>query len=240
MATVKQVLEYADSQTDLTVVAFTDHDDIAGGLAAREEWARGSYRVQVVPGAEITTLEGHLLALFIDEPVPLFRPVEETLEAVHRQGGLCVIPHPMNWLTRSLGRRTIERVMRHRGSGVYFDGMQTANRSPGSRVALKTARRLNTDIFRLPELGGSDAHFAPALGSSYTEFPGETAEELRQALLEGTTRGVEGAFPSLAKIGYRTFLLQQWRGLAVTPKKAGLGPTIVSFFKRFKPTSTST
>ena len=235
MATVSEILAYADRRTELSVVAITDHDSLKGGFAAREAWEQGKYRVEVIPGEEVTTLEGHLIALFLEEPVLSLRPLRETLEAVHRQGGLCIIPHPLNWLTRSIGHRTIVDVQRRRGSGIYFDGIQTANVAPGSSVKLKTAQRLNRERYHLPEVGGSDAHFLPAVGSAYTEFEGEGAEDLRRAIIAGTTVAVSGRYPPLGTIGVGNFLRQQWRGISVTPKAAGWGPTIWSFVKRFKP-----
>ncbi len=235
MATVSEILDYADRRTDLTVVAITDHDSLKGGLAAREARERENHRVDVIAGEEVTTLQGHLLALFLERPVPSLRPLRETLEAVHRQGGLCVIPHPLNWLTRSVGHRMIIDILRHRGSGLYFDGIQTANVAPGSSVKLKTAQRLNRERYHLPEVGGSDAHFKQAVGSAYTVFEGDGAEDLRRAILSGTTSGGSGRYPSLATIGYGKFLRQQWRGIVVTPKAAGWGPTIWSFIRRFKP-----
>jgi predicted metal-dependent phosphoesterase TrpH len=235
MATTAQLLDYVERETDFSVIAVTDHDDLKGGLQAREEWARGRYRFEVIAGEEVTSLQGHLIALFIEEKVPSLRPLQETLEAIHRQGGLCIIPHPLNWLTRSIGQRSMEKVMRQRGSGVYFDAIQAANTSPGSRVSLKKALQLNRDLYHLPEVGGSDAHFLAAVGSAYTVFEGNSAEDLRRAILTGTTSAENGRYPSIAQIGYRDFLRQQWRGIVVTPKAAGWVPTIVSFVKRFKP-----
>ncbi|MGA2285919.1 MAG: PHP-associated domain-containing protein [Dehalococcoidia bacterium] len=235
MATVEEILDYADRKTDLSVVAITDHDVLKGGALAREVWARGNHRVDVVAGEEVTTLQGHLLALFIEEPVAPLKPLAETLEAIHRQGGLCIIPHPLNWLTRSIGHKSILTVMARRGSGVYFDGIQLANVAPGSRVKLSTALRLNDERYHLPEVGGSDAHFLQAVGSAYTIFEGESAEDLRRSILAGTTSGGEGRYPSLAEIGYGRFLRQQYRGIVVTPKAAGWLPTIWSFVRRLKP-----
>ena len=233
MATVAELLEYADEKTDLSVIAVTDHDDLTGGLEAREEWARGHHRVDVIAGMEVTTLQGHLLALFIEKPVPSLKPLIPTLEAVHRQGGLCIIPHPMNWLTRSIGDKAIERVMRERGGGVYFDAVQLSGKGLGAGVGMKKACHLNREMYHLPEVGGSDAHFLPAVGSAYTVFEGESAEDLRHSILMGATSAHNGRYPTLSEIGYRRFLLQQWRGFSVTPKKSGWGPTILSFFKRF-------
>src|SRR5438874_11379289 len=63
MASVAALLEYVEQQTDLDVIAVTDHEDAAGGLRAQELAAKHRYRFEVVPGAEITTRHGHVLAL---------------------------------------------------------------------------------------------------------------------------------------------------------------------------------
>jgi len=232
MAEIPQLLEYVQSHTDLDVIAITDHDDVRSAWQVREAWAKGRYRFQVALGTEVTTIEGHLLALFVEEPIPGLRHLEETLEAVHRQGGLCIIPHPMSWLTRSLGQRTIQRIVDSPHDGVYFDGMETANQSPGSRISLRKAADLNRRRFHLAEVGGSDAHFLKAIGSAYTEFPGRTPEDLRRSLLEHSTRGVNGRYPTLLQIGLGQILRQAWRGFTVTPRKMGWGPTATSFVKR--------
>ncbi len=232
MAEAPQLLDYVEGSSELDVIAVTDHDDIRGAWEVREAWARGSYRFQVVTGIEVTTIEGHLLALFVEEPVPGLRPLAETLEAVHRQGGLCVIPHPMSWLTRSLGQRLIQRIVDAPHDGVYFDGIEAANQSPGGRLAVRKAVELNRRQFHLAEVGGSDAHFLKAIGSAYTEFPGHTAEELRGAILARTTAGVNGHHPTLLEIGVGQVLRQSWRGLTVTPRTMGWRPTASSFVKR--------
>jgi predicted metal-dependent phosphoesterase TrpH len=236
MADLPELLDHVQENTDLTVIAVTEHDDLRPGLEAREMCARGGYRFEVVPGAEVTTLEGHLLALYLEEPVESLRPLAETLEAVHRRGGLCIIPHPMSWLTRSIGQRKIERILRDGQDGVYFDGIEVANLSSGARVSIKKARRLNEQRYHLAAVGGSDAHFLAVVGSAYTVFEGQGAEDLRRAILARTTQGVDGHQPSLTEIGLGQVARQQVRGLLVTPRKMGWRRTVASFVRRFVPT----
>ncbi len=234
MAEIPELLTYVEEETDLSLIAITEHDDLRPALLAREMWARGRHRFDLVVGQEVTTIEGHLLALYVEERVTSLKPLAPTLEAVHRQGGLCIIPHPLSWLTRSIGRRTIERILRDGGDGISFDGMETAA-SPAGRVSRRKAQRLNSERFHLTEVGGSDAHFLPAIGSSYTAFEGSTAEELRRAILEHTTEAIVGPYPSLRRIGLLTVARQQWRGILVTPRKMGWLPTIGSFVRRVVP-----
>jgi len=133
MADVPELLDYVEEHTDLDIIGIVDHDDIGGALAARERWAKGSYRFALVTGIEVTALEGHVLALWVEEPVPSLVPLERVVEAVRQQGGLCVVPHPLSWLTRSIGMRTLTRF------ATSFDGIEVACCSPAARVSLRRA-----------------------------------------------------------------------------------------------------
>jgi predicted metal-dependent phosphoesterase TrpH len=158
--------------------------------------------------------------------------VAEVLEAVHRQGGLAIAAHPLSWLTRSLGKRALERIAATKLEGVFLDGLETANQSPGARVGLKKAATLNRERYHLAEVGGSDAHFLKAIGSAYTEYPGRSLEELQRSILERTCRGISGRHPTMLEIGPLQILRQTWRGLLVTPRTMGWGATASSFVKR--------
>ncbi len=100
-ATVPDVLAHV-AASNLHVIAITDHDAIAGALEARQ-LAR-DFGVEVIVGEEVSTLDGHVLALFIAEFLPPGRPAAETIAGVHAQGGLCVAPHSYDWAVISLGR----------------------------------------------------------------------------------------------------------------------------------------
>jgi predicted metal-dependent phosphoesterase TrpH len=232
---IEAILDHVEAKTDLDVIAITEHDDLAVALRARELWARRGYRFDFVPGVEVTTLEGHLIALYVEAEPASFRRVEETVESVHRQGGLCLIPHPMSWLTRSLGPGSIERVLAGKEDGLWFDGIELANCSPTTRPFLGKARRLNRERYGITAVGSSDAHFTAAIGSAYTAFVGETARELRQAIVDGAVAGRETAFPSLRAAGLLRTLALPITGLRATPRKHGWRRTTWSFVSRYLP-----
>ncbi len=217
LCTVEQVVERAE-QLALDVIAITDHEDASGGLRGRETAARRGLRVEVIPGAEVTTLQGHLVALFVERCPKSFRSIDRTLEDIHGQGGLAVIPHPMSWLTRSLSRRTIERIQAYQEPGVTFDGIETANPSPAGRLTAAKARRLNA-AWKLAETGGSDAHHLAHVGSGWTEFDGQTSNDLRAALAAGRVSAHTAAYAGLLEVGVgRTLAGLVW-GYAATPRK---------------------
>jgi len=213
------LLAFVEERTDLDVVAVTEHDQLEAALRARELHARGRYRFDLVVGMEVTTLEGHLLALFIEQPVPSLRSLAKTLDLIHRQGGLAVVPHPMSPLTRSVGRHGIERVLRRAADGVWLDGIELANPSPAGRATAARARALNETAFGLAETGGSDAHFLPHVGCARTTFPGRTATDLFAAIQLGATGSRMGRAAGLGELGAAALAQQSWRALWATPKR---------------------
>ena len=219
MADAARLLDHIEAHTDLDVIAITDHDDVRGALLAREVHAHGHYRFAFVPGIELTTRAGHLLALWVETPLAPLRPLEETIAAIHRAGGLAVIPHPMSYLTRSVGQRALERLLTLGDPEVTPDAIEVANPSPAGRQAGAKARHLNRTRYGLAETGSSDTHFPEEAGTARTLFPGHTPEALRAALLAKTTRPALLSAVPLRRIGVRRLALQQVRGLSTTPRK---------------------
>jgi predicted metal-dependent phosphoesterase TrpH len=83
----------------LDIIAITDHDEIRGALLA--EQIAPEIGIQVIPGVEITTAEGDLLALSIRKLIPAGLPLIETILRVGEQGGFCLAPHPSIDMLRS-------------------------------------------------------------------------------------------------------------------------------------------
>src|SRR5262249_6720425 len=94
--TVGDILTHVERATDLDVIAITDHDCIDGALVPRDLIAREQRLIQVIVGAEISTADGHLLALNIEHVIPAGLSMDETIIAVHEQGGVAVAAHPLS------------------------------------------------------------------------------------------------------------------------------------------------
>ena len=145
---------------------------------------RRNYRFKVIPGNEITTRQGHLLALFVTQEFPMLRSLEWSMAAVYEAGGMVIAPHPLSWLTTSIRERQL--LAAHEGK-YPFHGIETFNPSYAGRVAHKRVKELNRTILKLPELGGSDAHALSMIGKGYTYFPGRSVEDLLQAISDKAT-----------------------------------------------------
>ncbi|HUH16699.1 MAG TPA: PHP-associated domain-containing protein [Methylomirabilota bacterium] len=215
-ATVREVLDHVERATDLDVIGITDHERIDGALCARELHADGDYSFELVVGEEITTRRGHVLALFLTERVPALRPLAETLERIHAQGGLAIAAHPLAPLTPSLGARSL-MAMREQ-----IDAIELFNPSAAGRARRGERRRLNAEVLHLPAVGNSDAHVVEGIGSGWTWFPGSTSADYRAAIAAGTTRP-DGTYWSTAHNldVYRRQLIAKTRHLRHTLRPTG-------------------
>lgn len=180
-----QVVEHVLRNTDLAVIAITDHNRMDGGLRVRG--LAEHYGLEVIVGEEVGTADGHLLALFVEEPVAPGRPMEDTVAAIHAQGGLAIVAHPYDFISSSLMGRGPRRWTEDALATLPLDGVEVLNGSLVRHVAnmraAHTARRLG-----LTMVGGSDAHHLAVIGQAHTLFPGRTAADLRQAILTGATQ----------------------------------------------------
>jgi predicted metal-dependent phosphoesterase TrpH len=184
--TIEQILHTIQHETDLDVIAITDHDTIDGSLHARDLWARGSYRFDYVVGEEVSTSEGHLLALFIEKHIRRGLSMERTIDLVHEQGGLAIVAHPLHRLFRhSCQREVLDRI--YGASDVWLDGIETWNASFCGIYANRLAMRVNREVYHLPEVGNSDAHTLNAIGRGCTWFEGKNALDVRACIEAGLT-----------------------------------------------------
>jgi predicted metal-dependent phosphoesterase TrpH len=181
---IPAILKHTADHTHLDVIAITDHDKVTG---LREAVALGPrYGIEVVPGCEISTAQGHLLALFIDQLIPAGLPLIETIRRVGGMGGLCVVPHPEAPGISGLRAHVIRAAVADPEIARILLGIETFNGGlvypRTNAVAQALARELN-----MTSLGSSDAHILSMIGQGTTEFEGRSAADLRAALVAHAT-----------------------------------------------------
>jgi hypothetical protein len=179
--TVRGVLKQA-ANVGLSVIAVTDHDDIRGAFDARE--LSSEYNVEVIPGVEVTTKDGHLLALFIEKIPQKGLPLAETLKIIGGMGGVAVAPHPFNQLPGSLSMDNVISVLTKPALKNILRGIEVYNMT--TQPFDERVQRLSAYL-PFSQTAGSDAHVYWAIGTGKTEFRGTTAKELRTALELGIT-----------------------------------------------------
>jgi len=188
-SSVRGILKHVAMNTDLDVIAITDHDSI-GGVSEAVELAP-DYGIDVIPGCEVSTSEGHVLALFIHKPIRPGLSLIHTIELIGEQGGLCIAAHPMAKGTNSLQFPAIFKAVSHPSAYNIFIGIESFN---GGLVYTRTNPYVEALAMAIPlaQVGNSDAHILEAIGQGSSKFYGFTALDLRRSLENGWTRVRKG------------------------------------------------
>ena len=184
-ASVVDILDHVERNTELDVIAITDHERIDAALAGRALARDRGLRFEVVVGEEITTLGGHLLALWIERPIKPFRSLRSTIAEVHDQGGIAIPAHPLVPYPLCAQGFTLRRLV---GDEPRFrpDALEAFNPTTLGRPWHGKVVRFAEEM-GLAKVGNSDAHALDAIGSGYTTFAGHDGDHLRAAILAGTT-----------------------------------------------------
>lgn len=152
--TLNEVVQYAQKR-GLDGVAITDHDTVQGARKLVQQ-----ERLVIIPGIEVSSRQGHVLGLNIDQPIPPRLDITETAEKIRQLGGIAVIAHPSTVIKTGLGIKIT--------SSSDIDAVEVIN-SSSFPFALSTylARRLAKRL-GLPQTAGSDAHYPKEIGSAFT------------------------------------------------------------------------
>ncbi len=207
-----EVLERFAREPEFRVLAITDHDTIDGALEARA-LVHGRSRfpnLEVIVGEEVSSRDGHVLGLFLERRVPPGLNARETIDEIHAQGGLAIAAHPYTSWLRWRGLLGVGDLI----ETLPFDAIETKNSNFTEFFANRKAARRAGDRARV---GCSDGHFLDAVGRCYTDFPGETAEDLRRAIIARTTVPGGGCYGALTLA--RFVLGRIWTGRSVFPTR---------------------
>jgi len=115
--------------------------------------------VLIVPGVEISSRDGHILALGIREGIPSGLPADETITKIHDQHGIAIIAHPHDPVSKCVKIAFLK---------VRPDAVETMNADALSFHICNWLARRDAERFGLPEVGGSDSHIPEAVGDVYT------------------------------------------------------------------------
>lgn len=206
LMTPEAVVEYAATQTDLRVIAVSDHDTIQGGVTAQryqQSYLRDFGHLDVIVASEITSKDGDIVGLFLKQDVTPGLRAAETVRAVHAQGGLAVAAHPYSFLLPGMVKGVKGLV-----HSLPFDGVETRNGTPTEFLGNYLTQWLYGRWRAVPAVGGSDAHYLPTVGKTFTLFFGTTALDFRRALMSGRVRAAGQVYSvlTLAWVAVRSLL----------------------------------
>ena len=174
---VELLLEHA-ADIGLDGIVVTDHDVIHESLRAAE--LAPEYGLVGVPGVEVSTAEGHLLAIGVREMPPRRVSLAETVTWVHENGGVAVVPHPFQRSRHGVPRRVLKKT--------EVDAIEAYNAWLFTGYKNRRARRF-AERCNYPGVAGSDAHTVPFVGRAYTELDAEERSEagILDAIRHGST-----------------------------------------------------
>ena len=167
----ERILKFADKK-GIDFLAITDHDTIRGGIET-EKLAPS----RIIVGEEISTSDGELLGLFLNETIPPNLSAEESIERIKEQGGLAIAPHPYSVICPCLKDLIYK---------LKIDGIEVFNAFHRDGILNRKAAEENKKIKKAPN-AGSDAHTERMVGNAFTLFKGNTPEDFYKAVKKKKT-----------------------------------------------------
>jgi len=199
LSRVEEVLE-ACVMKGMDGLAIMDHNSLEGyryALSLKRE------DILIIPGMEISSTDGHILAYNVLEEIPRDLGVAETIDLVRSQGGLAVAAHPYR-MWSGLGEETV--------LANDFDAIEVHNgRSTPAHndLAVKLAVRMCK-----PFTAGSDSHEPETVGTAYFESRRDchSVEDVMREVLSGDgNTGGKHRFKA-ETISYGAKCIGQWLG----------------------------
>jgi predicted metal-dependent phosphoesterase TrpH len=178
-------------------LAITDHNTIAGAIEAQRLAPD-----LIIVGEEIKTIQGELLAYFVQDEVPAGLSMAETLRRLRDQGSAISVSHPLDPYRRTsaVGHETLLSII-HAVDAIEILNSRCMWPAFNARAA-EVARQ-----FKLPGTAGSDAHSVIEVGrAGLASPPFSDAESFRRSLAQAQIIG------SISHPGVHAFsVYARWR-----------------------------
>jgi predicted metal-dependent phosphoesterase TrpH len=163
-----------------TIPVVCDHDTLEGSNRVMRAIHAEDPDLPLILAEEITTREGEIIGLFLTEEIPPGLPAAETLDLIHGQGGLTLVPHPF-----CTHRGKVLRPEARNALVDAIDLIEGHNARSLSDAEDRLAVVFACDL-GIPFTAGSDAHMTMELGRVWMEVPPFDSPK-------GLMRGLAGA-----------------------------------------------
>lgn len=189
----EEIVEVA-VKTGLQGIAITDHNTLMGTERAIKFVKTNKIDIFIIPGAEIRSNAGDILALGISEDIQKNLPILDTIDAIKDQGGIAIAAHPYKYNTNitQFLNPSIE---------LKFDALEIFN--AGVTLGRNHKARLLADKLKIPGIAVSDAHYKSSIGYTYTTMDPDvsTVDEALRAIQKGNIT-IHCKYPPLANAFY--------------------------------------
>jgi predicted metal-dependent phosphoesterase TrpH len=175
----------------MDVICVSDHNAVNGAFKARE-YAKKYDDIDVVIGNEIMTSDGEIIGFGLTEDIPPMLTVEETVDKIREQGALTIAPHPFSFHVRGLKEKIFD---------IDLDAFEVINGGHPDKYSNNFAQ-LVMDKFpgRWAPISASDSHSKFTMGYNWTEFKGNTEDDLIKAIKNKTTVPKGSPSPVLGEV----------------------------------------
>jgi predicted metal-dependent phosphoesterase TrpH len=197
----KELVYYAKKR-GLNAVAVTDHNQLNGAYKIAKETD-----FLIIPGMEISSSDGHIVALNVSELIPKGLSAIETVERIHRAGGVAIACHPYAFFKGCLRENVV----------AAFDAVEVINaRAFPFKRSVKKAEETAKNL-GLSRVAGTDAHYGPQIGYAYTaiEAAEPSVEAITKAIVNGDCQPYGQPVPVIVNVE------QQFQRLKRMVKKIG-------------------
>ncbi len=169
---------------DIEIIGISDHNTVEGSKKAQK--LSKDYNLLVIPSIEVSTLEGHILGFGCEENIKRDLQAAETIDLIHDQGGLAIIPHPYCFYRHGL-------LCKENYKELKIDAIETKNARFIIGYCNNKAKKLSKKE-NLPGLGASDAHFYKFVGDCYSKIDCEkdidsVLKSIKKAKVEALGKG---------------------------------------------------
>ncbi len=137
-------------------MAITDHNTIKGSIKALEIAPKDFI---VIPGVEISTLDGHIVALGVKKNIERELSIEETVEKIIDLGGIPLVVHLFRNMS-GIKKNNLKKIHKK------LTTIEVFNSCSVPKSNLKSAKVAKE--FNLGGTGGSDSHEPEYVGYGYT------------------------------------------------------------------------
>lgn len=184
----------------LSGLAIMDHNSLEG---SRYALSLKRDDILIIPGMEISSAKGHILAYNVHEEVPRELDVAETIDLIRAQGGIAVAAHPYR-MWSGLGE---EVTLANDFDAIEIhNGRSTHNHNDlAAKLAVKMCK---------PFTAGSDSHEPSTVGNAYFVSSRDchsVEDVIREVLsLDGDTGGKHR--PKADSFSYGVKCIGEWFG----------------------------
>ena len=156
---IENIIKIAKNR-NIDIIGISDHNTVEGSEIAQKLTKKDD--IFIMPSIEISSLEGHIIGYGCQENIKRDLSAEETIDLIHNQGGLAIIPHPYCFYRHGL-------LCKKDYKDLKIDAIETKNARFIIGYCNSKAKKLSKKE-KLPGLGASDAHYYKFVGDCYSEI----------------------------------------------------------------------